>query len=317
MPYGEGYIYDNVLPYITKNSEKNTAQFTSTTTVPATDTHSNAHPSTNTVAHTTADTAAHTATGAWEYYSVSHVTRGGVGAIIVAGDIFDFTVLSPYTATAMRLPTVDEELERAGALLLTLRRIAPVYVVAGNHDDRLVKKLGSHMSYEALVYAAMQKAQRRGAGQWDAGQQLHPIVVTDRDYVFVGHDVCVAHLSMARGHGVAMKMAARAALRLRRHVVFGHTHRQGAQREDGSPYWGIGIGSCVGDMWYGQKYLRDTILYNRDGAFTQRGFALLIPRHDTYATVVYNDHGVPVFVKDGEVVICRDTFIGKRVLVWE
>lgn len=242
-------------------------------------------------------------------YGASAMATGGVGAFIVAGDVFDFASLSPYTATAERVLTVDEELVHAGEVLHELRKRAPVYVLAGNHDDRFVKRLGTHFSYRHVIQAAL---------SYYPAEDVYPVIVTDRDYLFVGDELCVAHLSMARGHAAAMRMAARAALRLRRHVLFGHTHRQGAQREEYSSYWGIGIGSCVGDMWYGQKYLRDTILYGRDGAFTQRGFAVYRAAPEGCGViVVYDGEGRPVFVKDGDMVSARDTFIGKRVMVWE
>lgn len=166
---------------------------------------------------------------------------------------------------------------------------------------------------------------------------MYPVAVTDRDYLFVNDDVCVAHLSMARGVSAALRMSARAALRLRRHVLFGHVHRQGAQREDGSAYWGIGIGACVDDMWYGQKYLRDNLLSRGDGSFTQIGYAVLTPQPDgetwidVYSVERQSQEGPRqdeiqrdggwydrlVFQKRGDMVTVCDTMIGKRVLVWE
>lgn len=296
-----------------------------------------------------------------------------LGGIIIAGDLFDNTVLSPYTATARRLYTVDEELDRVGLLLHGLRHIAPIHIVMGNHDDRFVKQLGAHMSFAYMIGAALARGEElarrlsssraplsrgslRGSSSrvpsrlpyppemWEYLRRgvVYPVAVTDRDYLFVNDDVCVAHLSMARGLSAALRMSARAALRLRRHVLFGHVHRQGAQREDGSAYWGIGIGACVDDMWYGQKYLRDNLLSRGDGSFTQIGYAVLTPQPDgetwidVYSVERQSQEGVRqegsrqdeiqrdggwydrlVFQKRGDVVTVCDTMIGKRVLVWE
>jgi hypothetical protein len=300
-----------------------------------------------------------------------------LGGIIIAGDLFDNTVLSPYTATVRRLYTVDEEMDRVGLLLHGLRHIAPVHIVMGNHDDRFVKQLGAHMSFSHIIGAALARGEElarqlarqgvssrmsssRGASSrgvrlpypsemWEYLRRgvVYPVAVTDRDYLFVNDDVCVAHLSMARGVSAALRMSARAALRLRRHVLFGHVHRQGAQREDGSAYWGIGIGACVGDMWYGQKYLRDNLLSRGDGSFTQIGYAVLTPQTDgeTWIDVyrverqlhegsrqegarqdeIQRDEGQRdggwydrlVFQKRGDMVTVCDAMIGKRVLVWE
>jgi hypothetical protein len=295
-----------------------------------------------------------------------------LGGIIIAGDLFDNTVLSPYTATVRRLYTVDEEMDRVGLLLHGLRHIAPVHIVMGNHDDRFVKQLGAHMSFAHIIGAALARGEelarqlaRQGVSSrmsssralssrgvrlpypsemWEYLRRgvVYPVAVTDRDYLFVNDDVCVAHLSMARGVSAALRMSARAAQRLRRHVLFGHVHRQGAQREDGSAYWGIGIGACVGDMWYGQKYLRDNLLSRGDGSFTQIGYAVLTPQPDGETWIdVYRverqSHEGPrqdeiqrdelqrdkgwydrlVFQKRGDMVTVCDAMIGKRVLVWE
>lgn len=360
VPYGEIFIYSNIFKYLglltnvfdsvfhTTSTTTDTAGFASsfntifTTTdttaippalhIPHRDTHRTTYRTMHHTTHHDVGDGGRGGGGMARYdarydtwydarYDARAVVQRGIGAIVVAGDLFDFTALSPYTATAVRLPTVEEELERAGVVLAALRQVAPVYVVAGNHDDRFIKRLGQHLSFDVLIDAALSRAAQRlaAAQRGVSGQygQEHPVYITDRDYLFVGDDVCIAHLSMARGHMAALRMASRAAARLRRHVLFGHTHRQGAQREDGSAYWGIGIGSCVGDMWYGQKYLRDTILYGRDGAFTQRGFALLQPTEHGHACMVYDEAGRPVFVKDGDTVICADTFVGKRVMMWE
>ena len=290
------------------------------------------------------------------------------GGIIIAGDLFDNTVLSPYTATVRRLYTVDEEMDRVGLLLHGLRHIAPVHIVMGNHDDRFVKQLGAHMSFAHIIGAALARGEElarrlsssrapvsrgslRGSSSrvpsqlpyppvmWEYLRRgvVYPVAVTDRDYLFVNDDVCVAHLSMARGVSAALRMSARAALRLRRHVLFGHVHRQGAQREDGSAYWGIGIGACVDDMWYGQKYLRDNLLSRGDGSFTQIGYAVLTPQPDgetwidVYSVERQSQEGPRqdeiqrdggwydrlVFQKRGDMVTVCDTMIGKRVLVWE
>jgi hypothetical protein len=392
LPHGEAETYGVISVFLSKLlnlvNNKSTTSFTNEFSIPSSVTTSsysfvtrptpphnqqrrtvrNGHAHTG-AAHTGAATGAApgTATGA-----VPALGLPALGGIIIAGDLFDNTVLSPYTATVRRLYTVDEEMDRVGLLLHGLRHIAPVHIVMGNHDDRFVKQLGAHMSFAHIIGAALARGEelarqlaRQGVSSrmsssralssrgvrlpypsemWEYLRRgvVYPVAVTDRDYLFVNDDVCVAHLSMARGVSAALRMSARAAQRLRRHVLFGHVHRQGAQREDGSAYWGIGIGACVGDMWYGQKYLRDNLLSRGDGSFTQIGYAVLTPQPDGETWIdVYRverqSHEGPrqdeiqrdelqrdkgwydrlVFQKRGDMVTVCDAMIGKRVLVWE
>ncbi len=177
------------------------------------------------------------------------------GAIIVAGDLFTFDQISKYSK-AHNMPRMETELEIGGSMLLYLAEHAPVYITNSNHDARFANKIDVQFSLKRLMNAAL-----------NGRKPKHPIITTERDYMFVNGDFIVGHLNSASG--LAGKIAHGIAQKYQRHCLAGHDHITGVYNSR-SRYIGASIG-CAADyekFWYAEKGMNPT-------KFMQRGFAII------------------------------------------
>lgn len=165
--------------------------------------------------------------------------------IIIAGDLFDFASISRFTKSEQS--RLESDLEIAGLVLLELACIAPVIIVSGNHDERLVAKLDTALRFSRVVSMAL-----------NGRVPENTITVSDYDYCYVGDTYVVGHLSQySKDPG---KVAAQMARKYQRHCLVGHDHIVGMQTHNGKPD-GKYIGASVGSMtdgskhWYAQRRL--------------------------------------------------------------
>lgn len=196
--------------------------------------------------------------------------------IVIAGDLFDFSQISRHPRDTHQ-PKIETELTLAGKLLAVLASFAPVYVCQGNHDERFALKLDTPVPLRRLVYAAI-------------GDSFlhHKIVVTDYDFVRIGDNYIVGHLSQISRKAGAI--AAQIADTRKRHVLAGHDHIRGVVVSK-LGWVGASIG-CVADykkFWYSERRLSTF----RE---MQQGYA-----------IIYNDHEFSVFDPAG--VVCFKRYV--------
>lgn len=197
-----------------------------------------------------------------------------VKQIIVAGDLFDFASVSRFSKSEVQT-RLESDLELAGQVLLCLSRLAPVYVVSGNHDERLIAKLDTSLRLSRVVAMALN------------GRATHNTVTTsDYDYCFLGDGYVIGHLSeFSKYPG---KIAASLAAKYQRHVLVGHDHLRGVNTSDGTAtgkYIGASIG-CMTDKnkhWYAARRLNTYADWAQGFAYAdQYGFTLYNGAGDIY-----------------------------------
>lgn len=194
-----------------------------------------------------------------------------VKAVVIAGDLFDFSSISRHPKDG-REAAINEELQTAGEVLRTLLRpFERAYILPGNHDERLAKKLEAHVPMRFLVDGCL-------AGNRPPCE----IITTEYDYVYMDHpdparQWVIGHPSHYSGQGG--KTPSGIADLEGRNVITGHNHVIGlAQSPSGK--W---IGLDIGHMTDPRKHLyvrRRLTKYHRWSA----GFAIIV---DGYATPFY------------------------------
>lgn len=173
---------------------------------------------------------------------------------IIAGDVFDFASVSRHSKAEIQA-RLETELEIAGRVLLHIAERAPVYICNGNHDQRLASKLDVELRLSRVINMAL-----------NGRIPKHPIVVTEYDYLFVGSEYVVGHLSnYSQTPG---KIAAELAKKYQRHAFVGHDHIVGFERA------GTYIGASIGAMTYGDSHWYNTRRLNTFPQW-QQGFAII------------------------------------------
>lgn len=175
----------------------------------------------------------------------------GVTRVIIIGDSLNLESVSSYEKSPNE--SLEEEIDLLGELLvyiLSFDNIEEVIICSGNHDERLQRKLGTtELGVSKLVELAL-------FGRDYYGQ----VIVTDYDYVYVGDNWLVGHLStFSRIPGNA---ASKLATRHRRNVAVGHDHMQGYMSTSDGEYIGISVGSMIAKdkngrspLWYRERRL--------------------------------------------------------------
>jgi hypothetical protein len=185
-------------------------------------------------------------------------------AIFIAGDLFDFAGLSQYPRDS-HITRLDTEMQLAGSMLLYLAEQAPVYICSGNHDERWSKRLDSPLSLQRLISAAL-----------NGRETKHDIIVTDRDYLFVGDHFIIGHLSTY--NKVPGKVAYDIAKKYNRTTLTGHDHLAGVYGDNTSKVLGASIG-CAADytkFWYSERRLNSM-------PAMKKGYALINGTGDTFS----------------------------------
>jgi len=175
--------------------------------------------------------------------------------IIVAGDTFDFDGLSKYPKDH-NVARLETELELGGSLLQYLAQFAPVYLTNGNHCSRLSVKLNAHVDLKRLVNMAL-----------NGRTTKHSITTTNRDYLFLGNNYIIGHLTSA--NSVAGKGAHAIAQKYQRHCLAGHDHIRGVFNV-ASTFIGASIGCSArtDKFWYSERVMNGH-------RFMQKGYAII------------------------------------------
>lgn len=157
-----------------------------------------------------------------------------VKQVVIAGDLFDFAGISRHPHD-QREAAISEELATAGKVLRAL--LAPferAYILPGNHDERLAKKLEAHVPMRFLIDGCL--GTQRPACE---------IVTTEYDYVYLDHSDparqwVIGHPSHYSGQGG--RTPASIADLEGRNVMTGHNHVIGLQQSPSGKWLGVDIG---------------------------------------------------------------------------
>lgn len=108
----------------------------------------------------------------WSFFAEACNTarQFGVSQLIVAGDLFDFALLSNYEAV-VPYATHDAECEAAEyAIDMASRAFDKIWVFGGNHDERLLKRLNGRLSEQKAVetFLAWIRGNRGGKVEWSS-----------------------------------------------------------------------------------------------------------------------------------------------------
>ena len=201
--------------------------------------------------------------------AIKAAAHHSVKQIIVAGDLFDFNVISSHPKNDATT-RIQSDLYIGGEVLLALAEYAPVYVTNGNHDERVAKKLDTNLPLASVIHMAL-------AGK----TPRHKVTVTEYDYLYIGKSYIAGHLSnYSKEPG---KIAVELAIKYNRHVLVGHDHIRGVKLSDNGLLFGISIGGMLmkDRFWYKERRL--TVLPE-----FENGFAVV---HETGEISVYDDSG--------------------------
>ena len=106
----------------------------------------------------------------------SAVQHGATSWLLIVGDFFNLDALSRFDGK-QKTAALEIEMEQASKLLVILLDVFDtIYLTKGNHDWRLMEKLGLHERFEQFIKILMPDVPR---------EQLERIVVTKNDYAIV------------------------------------------------------------------------------------------------------------------------------------
>jgi predicted phosphodiesterase len=154
--------------------------------------------------------------------------RHSVDTLVIGGDVFDLGVISRYPKVE-RQSSLNETLRIGGDLLVALGRyFQHIYLLPGNHDNRMAIRLDTPLDFEALIHASI-----RGRIALDR------FTITNYDYMtvdnwIVGHPRFYSSIP-ARG------MAQVAQLQ-QSNVIGAHNHLVGMMQSADGKYWAIDPG---------------------------------------------------------------------------
>jgi 3',5'-cyclic AMP phosphodiesterase CpdA len=156
-----------------------------------------------------------------------------VDDLIIGGDLCDFDSLSAHPAD---LPQTDlnQSIEVTGQVLRYLKSaFRTIYLLPGNHDRRLAKKLDKHLSFTYLV--------KMFVGDTPG------FVATDADFYLIDSEYA-GRAGWSVGHprffsSYPTKGLDQVALQRQRHVIGAHSHTLGASKI--GPYWCISPGHMM------------------------------------------------------------------------
>lgn len=163
-----------------------------------------------------------------------------IDTLVIGGDIMDFQSASSHPKTELQA-SLNETITAAGKILdFFLDYFDRIYVLPGNHDVRLAKKLDSPLSFEMLIRAGVQ----RGKVSSDV-ESTAPIITTDNTYLYIGE----TETGWVAGHPDRYTRTpvnlTKAAQRERRHVLGAHTHLQSLEWSDCGKFFCIYPGHCT------------------------------------------------------------------------
>lgn len=181
-------------------------------------------------------------------YAVALAVAGALGIrrTCFTGDLFNLDGINRHPKTGPDTNPEVDILIGGGILLAASAVMDELYVMKGNHDANMAKRLDKKFPLRMLVSAAL-NGRRPGCR----------VFVTDRDWIHLGETWDVGHLSQyARYPG---KKAASIAERRQRNVAVAHDHIQGFMSTSDGKYMGVSTGSMLlkNRFWYKEEALND------------------------------------------------------------
>ena len=152
---------------------------------------------------------------------VQIATSQDVRTLVIGGDFFDFASASTKHPKTVPMASVQQTLTSGGKLLGFLARyFERIYLVLGNHDQRLAKLVNeADFTFRSVVSAAMGEAP-------DAPWQDCKVVVSDYPHMLVGPEdtgYVVGHPAKY-SDAASSKHLGLVAMKHQRHVLGAHTH---------------------------------------------------------------------------------------------
>lgn len=151
-----------------------------------------------------------------------------VSTLVIGGDLYDFASVSRHPKTEQQA-SLNETIRIAGDVLVALGRyFERLYILPGNHDNRVASKLDQPLEFASLIHASIR-------GRIPAER----ITTTDYDYIRID-DWVVGHprfYSSTPARGVA-----RVAQLQQCNVIGAHNHIVGMMQSADGRYWAIDPG---------------------------------------------------------------------------
>jgi hypothetical protein len=151
--------------------------------------------------------------------------------LVIGGDLFDFDSLSTHPKT-LQTAGLSDTLETAALLLLELAKDFSIWMLPGNHDERVAKRLNEPTEYARVVWGALKGRQPK-----------HPITITTFPWLYIGPE----ETGWTVGHPtyfstVPARMGADVAMLEHRNVIGAHNHVVGLMQSRCGRYFAIDPG---------------------------------------------------------------------------
>lgn len=151
--------------------------------------------------------------------------------LVIGGDLFDFDSLSAHPKT-LATAGLGDTLETAALLLLELAKDFSIWMLPGNHDERVAKRLNEPTEFARVVWGALK-----------GRQPEHPITITTFPWLYIGPE----ETGWTVGHPmyfstVPARMGADVAMLEHRNVIGAHNHVVGLMQSRCGRYFAIDPG---------------------------------------------------------------------------
>lgn len=211
----------------------------------------------------------------------------GVKRLVIGGDLMDQATVSKWPNITPQ-HSLSETQDATGELLVTLADVfEEIVVFSGNHDQRVAKKLGNHISLESLLWSCIKGRPFKAK-----------LIASDFTFAYFGDEGNGGpDTGIVAGHPaffsqVAAKSLADVAMIQHRHVLGSHIHAAGQLWSRCGRYWAIDPG-CMLDP-ANTPYIQLGIGISKFPQWKQ-GFVLMrksIPLLMCDGWVDWSEHGV-------------------------
>lgn len=148
-----------------------------------------------------------------------------VTRLVIGGDLADFSSLSRKHPADLPVVSYEQTMETLGGVLAyLLDHYEQVAVCQGNHDLRLSRSAGEHMSFERVLNAALNGRKTRGK-----------LLVSSHDYLYLQSGQIVA--GHPRGYSRTSAALSKVSTITGRNVLGSHTHLCNFQVADNGNRW--------------------------------------------------------------------------------
>lgn len=124
----------------------------------------------------------------------------------------------------------SDEMKSSRAVFRSIGSFKEINVALGNHDDRYLRALDSAMNPRELLH----QIDRHTDERWKIAPYYYTVLETSRGTFRITHP-----------RGTGRNTAIDLAIQFHQHVVMGHSHRWGINRDPSGSFWAIQTGHCV------------------------------------------------------------------------